>query len=68
MTYGLLFYGIVWILVKERPFMDEEFGNDCLGLFGNTFRLGLASCGSRFIIYYFICFIYLFILFYFSFF
>ena len=41
--------------------MDEEFGNDCLGLFGNTFRLGLASCGSRFIIYYFICFIYLFI-------
>ena len=61
MTYGLPFYGIVWILVKQRPFMDSEFGNEFLGLFGNTFRLGLASCESRFIIYYFLCFIYLYI-------
>ena len=40
-------------------------------MFGNTFRLGLASCGSRFIIYYLLfiyLFFYLLILFYFFFF
>ena len=51
-TNVLAFYGIVWILVRERPFMDKEFGNDFLGLFGNTFWFGLASCGSRFVIFY----------------
>ena len=67
-TYGLPFYGIVWILVRQRPFMDYEIGNDFLGLFGNTFWLGLASCRSRFIIFY-VLFIYLyFSIFYFLFF
>ena len=51
-TYVLAFHGIVWILVRERPFMDKEFGNDFVGLFGNTFWFGLASCGSRFVIFY----------------
>ena len=35
--------------------------NNFEGLFGNTFRLGLASRGSRLIIYHLLCFIYLFI-------
>ena len=35
--YGLPFYGIVWILVRQRRFMDSEFGHDYLGLIGNTF-------------------------------
>ena len=35
--YGLPFYGIVWILVRQGRFMDSEFGHDYLGLFGNTF-------------------------------
>ena len=69
MTYGLPSYGIVWILVRQRPLMGQEFQNDFSGLFGNTFRSGLASCESRFIIFCFIyLFIYLFIFFYFLFF
>ena len=62
MTYGLPFYDIVWILVRQRPLMGQEFQNDFSGLFGNTFRSGLASCESRFIIF---CFISLFIYLYF---
>ena len=37
MAYGLPFYRIVWILVRQGPFMDQEFGNDYLGLFRNLF-------------------------------
>ena len=61
----ITFYGIAWILVRQWPFKDTEFGNDFLGLFGNTFRFGLAVCGSRFGIFYalFIC-LYCFFLFF----
>ena len=45
-AYGLPFYGPVWILVWQGPFLDQEFGHDFLGLFGNTFRQGFVSCGS----------------------
>ena len=44
-AYGLPFYGIVWILVRQGPFMDWEFGHNYLGLFGNTFPK-VVSCGS----------------------
>ena len=61
----ITFYGIAWILVRQWPFKDTEFGNDFLGLFGNTFRFGLALCGSRFGIFHalFIC-LYCFFLFF----
>ena len=38
-----------WNLVRQGLFMDQEFGNDFLGLFGDAFRQGLVLCGSRFI-------------------
>ena len=36
-AYGLPFYGIAWILVRQGPFIDQEYGHNYLGLFGNTF-------------------------------
>ena len=42
-AYGLPFYGIVWNLVRQGPFMDKEFGHDYLGQFGNWYLLGRGS-------------------------
>ena len=46
-AYELPDYSKVWILLRQRPFIDKEFGQDYLDLFGNTFQKGLVLCGSQ---------------------
>ena len=42
-AYGLPFYGIVWILVRQGQFMDQEFEHGILDLFGNAFWQGCSE-------------------------
>ena len=46
-AYELPDYSKVWILLRQRPFIDKEFGQDYLDLFGNTFQKGLVLYGSQ---------------------
>ena len=44
---GYLFMVQFCILVRKGPFMDQEFGHEYLGLFGDTFRQVIISCESQ---------------------